>query len=52
MRGMKEAWKKTIWYELVWVMDTLKLTLWVLNQKLGGKPPKMDGENNGSKPYV
>ena len=33
-------------------MDTLKLyNIWVLNQKLGGKHPKMDGENNGAKPY-
>ena len=25
--------------------------IWVLNQKIGGKKTKMDGENNGSKPY-
>ncbi len=30
------------------------LLMWVyfgVNPKIGGKPSKMDGENNGSKPY-
>ena len=38
---------------LVWVgIPSWECWTWVLNQKKGGlKPPKMDGENNGSKPY-